>query len=313
MFNSDFDVLAAHPKYISGAICSQAGNLSKKLSTKDLKVACFTAAIAKYIKIANSVCFASPETLLVTYNSLAPKFSLSPISRSTLFSIQALAISTGIIDRVSRYENSTGRTQRFFTINVQSFAAMFPAAFKKALRHAKQLLQRTLDYGRYLVDKSKKKLKNKELIYLSTGDGWTIRENIGSKDLKNKNKHTGNKPDATFFKSRFKEDCDRAYQLQEAARSGSITASGAKALIGLHIKHGVHIDSGFKRFLNFRILSAPKATKRKNTTHAPSTNPKRPESPVCEEISAEKRASMTVNSLAMVEELKKRFGLRSRS
>ncbi|MGL5334750.1 MAG: hypothetical protein ACRC9R_01160, partial [Enterovibrio sp.] len=72
--------------------------------------------------------------------------------------------------------------------------------------------------------------------------------------LKDKNNNNeNNEPPKTFFERFFKENAQEVQSLQLAARLGRITASGAKKLIKLHLKHGYKIATNFYKYLRFVI------------------------------------------------------------
>lgn len=253
-------ILSEQPCYIAGAFNSQA----RALNVKDRKVrqnACFIASIARFTKKQGATCFASPETILQIFNENSAKYGLKPISRSTLFIIQKRCFDGRLLSYDRDYSQIKCRHFRKIILNIAQITMVFPHVMKLAAKRAHGFLMRKLDSHRNKAKSHKKINKIKNLDVSDSNDNRTITTKR-SKDLKYKNKV----PDANFFKKRFQQDCDLAYQLQNHARSGSISASGAKKLISLHRHHGVQLDSRFYSFLLARIINnnVIKPTKKRN-------------------------------------------------
>lgn len=249
----DIRALTECPNYLAGAFFSQSHNLVSSQQRAQKQETCFLATIATFIKKSGATCFASPETILATYNKHAHKFDLKPIGRSTLFTIQSRVIKSGLITNVLVHDQQKGRNWRKFSLNIPAIAERFHSVAKLAYHRANSLLNRVLDSNRSQKNTTKESSRGAGSHVMAHSEKWTRKTNQ-SKDLSNKNKTPG----SAFFKTRFKEDCDLAYQLQEQARAGSIQASGAKKLISLHYRHGVMLAPTFKAYLTQVILNAPK-------------------------------------------------------
>lgn len=246
--------IEAEPAYLAGAFFSQSHNLAPSMSRRQLQETCFLASVASFIKKQGATCYASPETLLSTYNKHACKFGLKTIGRTTLFAIQARVMEMGLVKNTIEHDVKKGRNWRKFAIDFKLVLGLFSSVFSQAYHRAKACLNRKLNCNR--SQESTTKESNNDAGSSISGDkgNWT-RATKESKDLK---RHKNKKPTGAFFKKRFGKDCDTVYQLQEQARNGSISASGAKLLIGLHHKYSVNLAPAFKAFLNFRIFNAPK-------------------------------------------------------
>lgn len=248
-------VISNEPYYLAGAFRSLARSMLN-LNNNERQDACFIASIASFIKKQNAVCFASPETILATYNTHAAKYDLKPIKRSSFFIIQARCISSGVIVPTSDYSRLKARTFRKFSLDYDLICNRFSSVAKLAYSRARANLVRKMDSHHKQLKKVSNNLKNNSLDGDLCSEKWTITTKR-SKDLINKNKV----PDGKFYKSRFKEDADLAYGLQNNARAGTISASAAKLLIKLHEKYDVHLAKPFRSFLVSRFINVipPKA------------------------------------------------------
>ncbi|UTM60472.1 hypothetical protein L4174_023690 (plasmid) [Photobacterium sp. CCB-ST2H9] len=249
-------VLEAAPVYIAGGFFSQARNL-QSLTTSERQNACYIATISSFIKKHGAACFAAPVTLISTFNTHCPKFGLNIIGRSTFFTIQRRVLDSGLVTVDANYLHHQARSIRKFSLNIELLISTFSAVARTAISRAKAYLQRQLDSHRHSALSQDGTSNDAASDSDPTHRNWTIRSK-GSKDLKNKYKT----PDGAFYKNRFREDCDTAYQLQNSARNGAITAAGAKKLIQLHEKHGVFMATTFRNFLVYVIVKTSSDARR---------------------------------------------------
>ena len=245
--------LAAAPSYLFGSFKSRAKEYTTE-STAVRQNLCFLTVISSHLKIADSKCFAAPKTLLNEFNELTTTFNLKSISRSTFFTIQSRLQRISLINVISEFDNHKGHHNRDITLNIEQISYAFKDVINLAASRAVAFLNRKLDCARYKTKTTDNNNNNSNLAKNSNHKNWTIITNTISKDIKNKKDRTKT-PTGAFYTSRFKRDADQAYQLEQAARNGSISAGGAKKLISLHTKHNVFIKPAFLKFLQYRIFN----------------------------------------------------------
>ena len=245
------DALSIYPYFLRGAFASQAYNINKSKDLQHKKIACYVAAVSAYIKRQQAKCFCSYDTLLSQYNDLAAQFGLKNIKRSTFALIQQLAIGIGIVSKSnSEFCRTTGKKYRQLVIDHTILAQLFPAVAKLANLRAQQLQHRKKsDCNRDDDQNHAKALQHIASRLVDQSKNRTIITKQ-SNDLIYKNKRI---PDATFYKQKFGEDADAAYQLQKLARDGAIKPAAAKKLLALHHRH--QVPCGIKKYLDYVVLS----------------------------------------------------------
>lgn len=255
--------LNQNPFYVSGAFFSQANNLSFKGERATLQDTCFIATVASFIKKQDATCYASSNTLLNAFNRHAKKFGIPEIKRSTFFAIQSRVLKSGLVMNLLSHDVERAKNWRKFTLNTERLVSIYQSVYNLAMKRIDAFKTRSLDSCGSQENTTKESSNDAGSSKIKKSQNWT-RITKESKDLENKNKT----PDCVFFKSRFKEDCDLAYQLQNQARAGKILASGAKKLIQLHNKHQVPLGPTFEAYLKFVLYSSAQAAQ-----DAPETAP----------------------------------------
>ncbi|WP_102719914.1 hypothetical protein [Vibrio parahaemolyticus] len=254
-----------HPYYMYGAFKSQASNIVKYQPKTTLKLACYTASVANFIKSQDARCFCSLDKLLSTYNSLAPLFNLKQIKKSTFCSIQQTALDSGLVKRETiEHSKTAGRNYRLLSIDIVQLSKQFPSIFALASRRATQRHNRKLESNGDSVNNNDKPSYDKASQDNVRGKIWTITTKR-SKDQNNKNKTLLS---SDFYKKRFGIDATEAKSLQESARTNSISAPGALKLIKLHAKHSVNLAESFRKYLLWAVHVGKGLSKKEKTATA---------------------------------------------
>ncbi|MCG3884168.1 hypothetical protein I3271_05660 [Photobacterium leiognathi] len=249
-----YSAIQAAPNYMFGAFKSRANHYSR-FDYKTRQNVCLLTAISHFTKKSGSKCYASVSTILSKFNSICTSFNLNEIRRSTLFTIQKRLSTLGYISIEAEFENSKGKHNRNIELVMTAIEYSFTDVFNLAVRRATSFLNRILDSNRFKSENADKASNDKALGQSGNGKNWTRITNNKSKDLNKNKKERTKTPSGAFYTSRFKKDADQAYQLEQAARNGSISAGGAKKLISLHTKHNVFVKPSFLKFLQYRIFN----------------------------------------------------------
>lgn len=242
--------LTEQPYYLSGAFRSQAANLAKSHSKKDLQEICLIAVISSFIKKAGHACFASPSTLTKQFNAFSKLFGLKTITTPTLYNVLRRVIESAMIIRVTKFDKSRGRNDREFSINFDAIKASFKAVYNLATAKAAQCISRKLYSHRENVEVDDKSIDNNELHDVLQNENISIihKTSIKKKDLKVK------KNTSFDFDFKFGDDSHKAQALTNIAKSGKINGIECKSLIKLYKKHNVHMGESFARFLRFTVM-----------------------------------------------------------
>lgn len=246
--------LTLNPRYINSAFRSQARNLLTA-PRKQRESACLLQAISKHIIKHGNDCFASTARLLDLYNQYTSNYSIKAIQKRTLATRLNELESRGLISRSIYFNKATSQSRRFISINLPALKQAFAGVFNYAMKYANAFVKRQeLHSGRPSVENNGQARQNKAPSKIEKSKNCTLRSNDQSKDIKIK----GRRPSDSFYLKFFKHDADKVKSLQESARQGKISASGAKALIQLHQKWACELHSGFKRFLLSVVLNEKK-------------------------------------------------------
>ncbi|MEC6833040.1 hypothetical protein VXS06_14830 [Photobacterium toruni] len=270
-----YSAIQAAPNYIFGAFKSRAKHYAE-FDKRTRQNVCLLAAISQFTKKSGSKCFASSHTILTHFNSISESFAIKAISRSTLFTIQKRLVMLGYLSIEPEYDDKKGKHNRNIVLEMKAIEHSFTDVFNLAVRRATSFLNRILDSNRFKDLNTDKFNNNNELSDNSNGGNWTRITNSKSKDLNKEKKERTKTPTGAFYTSRFKQDADQAYKLEQSARNGAISAGGAKKLLSLHKKHNVFVKSSFLKFLQYRIFNfaiTPKSSV-KPTEQANTNNPK---------------------------------------
>lgn len=244
----------AAPHYIFGAFKSRAKNYSS-FDNRTRQNVCLLATISHFTLKCGSTCFAATATILNQFNSICSSFGVKEISRSTLFTIQKRLSNLNYIIVESEYDNAKGKHNRKIALNMETIEYSFTDVFNLAVSRATAFLNRILDSNRIKKEVTEKGSNNNNLGNNGKTQNWTRITNTISKDIIKNKKDRTKTPNGAFYTSRFKRDADQAYQLEQSARNGSISAGGAKKLISLHTKHNVFLKPSFLKFLQYRIFN----------------------------------------------------------
>lgn len=242
--------LTEQPYYLSGAFRSQASNLAKSKTKKELQEICFITVVSSFIKKAGSTCFASPSTLTKQFNAFSKLFGLKTITTPTLFNILRRVISSGLITRYTKFDKSRGRNDREFSINLVAVKASFKAVYNLATAKAAQCISRKLYSYREKVESNDNGIDNNELDNIVKVEKVSIihKASIKKKDLKVK------KNTSFDFDLKFNDDSHKAQTLTAKAKAGVINDIQCKSLMKLYKKHNVHMGESFARFLRFTVM-----------------------------------------------------------
>ena len=247
------EVIQLEPRFLSGACMSRANSYAHADKSIRQNI-CLLSVISSHVKMIGSKCFAATATLIEEFNSACSKFHLKTISRSTFFTIQSRLIAQNLINVELNHNIKKGKHDRKISVVPRTLKTKFNDIFQLAYQRSNALINRKLDSARSQGDNHDKRSNGAASEQIVKSKNWTIRTNNKSKDLKEK-KERSKTPHSDFYVSRFKSDADLAYQLEQAARNGSISGSGAKKLIALRAKHNVHVPKQFLKFLQYRIFN----------------------------------------------------------
>ncbi|CAH0543138.1 hypothetical protein [Vibrio marisflavi] len=249
---NEMSYVELNPDFINSGFRTQAKNITLTLPANMRKVACMMQSISQHILKYGATCFASSHRLLSIYNKHASNFGVKLIKERTLYNILNHVQSLKLISRTTRGNQATGQTLRDVTIQVSELKNVFSGVYNYALSCAKKRINRqNLQSGRSSVNKCSNPSNNKGQEAETDQKICSRRSN----DLSRERKNITNKgiPSFSFYKKFFKQDAETVQSLQQAARNGNISGSGAKLLIGLHNKWGYELKKSFRKYLGYVI------------------------------------------------------------
>jgi hypothetical protein len=236
-------------QYVEAAFSSRAKSLAKSRQPAQRQEACMLQVIASHIKFADRSCFAKPAVVLAEFNAIAPNFGIKTIAISTANTIIKRLIDAGLLTRTHSHIKATNQRRRYLRINLDGLKSCFKAVYNLASSHAKALFRR----GELAQDLQEPKAHPK------ASDSKASRQNQSSQNwrIKSEEKPIGFKTDIRlspekFCQKYFGSDWRLAYQLQDQAHKGAITANGARRLIALHNEYSVRLGNR-ERYLRYVI------------------------------------------------------------
>lgn len=255
--NMDFCVknaLELNPRFLKSGFRTQARNISISQPLKVRQMACLMQVISDHTLKHGHACFAFTGRLLAMYNKVSATYQIKPISTRTLTNRLKDAENLGLISRDYAHNHETGQTRRLVSVILDGVKSVFPGVFNYAANCAKKYHARhTLPSSRSDLDNSTEACSEKGFQASENTKNCALK---GSKDLSKESDKYNGTPSDSFFLKFFTKDADNAKSLQQSARQGRITASGAKKLIAIHAKHGVDLAQSFRRYLNSVIAKA---------------------------------------------------------
>jgi hypothetical protein len=255
------NALELNPRYLKSGFKTQARNISANQSEKMRQLACLMQVISEHILQHGNACFAFTGRLLSMYNKASTSYNTKPISERTLTNRFKAAEQLGLISRNYHHNHETGQTRRLVSIVLDGVQSVFPGVFNYAAGYAmKHHTRHTLPIGRSDLDDSPESSAHKGSQQPESKPDCRLERSKISLE-REENKYNGT-PSDSFYVKHFKQDANDAKTLQQSARKGLITASGAKKLIAIHAKHGFELAKSFKRYLNSVIAKAHSETKR---------------------------------------------------